>query len=33
MSIVTKILKGVLAAAIVGVMAYIVLSTGGIIQF
>lgn len=31
MSIVTKILKAVLALAIVGVMVYIVLSTGGII--
>jgi len=31
MSIVTKIMKGVLAAAIVGVMVYIVLATGNII--
>jgi len=31
MSIVTKIMKAVLAAAIVGVMVYIVLGTGGII--
>ena len=33
MSIVTKILKGVLAAAIIGVMAYVLLSTNGIVTF
>lgn len=31
MSLLTKILKAVLAVAIVGVMVYIVLATGGII--
>lgn len=31
MSVLTKILKAVLAVAIVGVMVYIVLATGGII--
>jgi hypothetical protein len=33
MSVVTKILKGVLAAAIIGVMAYILLATNGILNF
>lgn len=32
MSIVTKILKGVLAAAIIGVIAYVLLATNGIIN-